>query len=105
MASSASSAVTFDHVGIFCSSEVFEDEIKFLHASLAPLGIKEHFRVAPLVSALGKSPQKPEFWVSAAVKGTEIKETTNPMHIGFRATGRTIQATSILWACKWLTLT
>ncbi|KAK7960929.1 hypothetical protein PG988_012143 [Apiospora saccharicola] len=92
MASSGFSSVTFDHVGIVCSSEVFEDEIKFLNASLAPLGIKEHFRIAPLVSALGNSPQKPDFWVSAIRKGTEIKETVTPIHIGFRAAGKTAQA-------------
>ncbi|KAK8092043.1 glyoxalase family protein [Apiospora hydei] len=88
MTSSAFSKVTFDHVGIVCSSEVFEDEIKFLNACLAPLGIKEHFRIAPLVSAMGSNPQKPDFWVSAVVKGAEIKQTTTPIHIGFRADDR-----------------
>ncbi|KAK7918225.1 hypothetical protein PG985_010099 [Apiospora marii] len=93
MASSGFSSVTFDHVGIVCSSEVFEDEIKFLNASLAPLGIKEHFRIAPLVSGMGNSPQKPDFWISAIQKGAEIKQAATPIHIGFRATGRAAQAT------------
>ncbi|KAK8007601.1 hypothetical protein PG989_001591 [Apiospora arundinis] len=88
MASQAFSTVTFDHVGLVCSSDVFEDEIKFLTASLAPLGIKEHFRIAPLVAALGNNPQKPDFWVSAVVKGKEIKETTTPIHLGFRASNQ-----------------
>lgn len=93
MASSAFSSVTFDHVGIVCSSEVFEDEIKFLNASLAPLGIKEHYRVAPLVSAMGSNAQKPDLWVSAIRKGTDIKQAATPIHIGFRATGRTARTT------------
>lgn len=92
MDNQAFSTVTFDHVGLVCPSEVFEDEIKFLTASLAPLGIKEQFRVAPLVAGLGNNPQKPDFWVSAVVKGQEIKEAVSPIHVGFRASRMVIRS-------------
>lgn len=80
---------TFDHVGLKCAAAVFEDEIKFMNAALAPLGIKEHFRMLPLVAALGNNAKKPDFWIAAI--GPDRQPLEGPItriHLAFKATSK-----------------
>lgn len=87
MAAPSISSLTFDHVGISCPASLFEDEIKFYKSALGPLGIREHFRMMPLVSALGNGAVKPDFWVSAVKDGGPIEGPVTHVHIGFLAKG------------------
>jgi hypothetical protein len=79
---------TFDHVCLKCPAAVFEDELKFLNAALAPLGIKEQFRVHPLVAGLGNDAKKPDFWIGA-IDGPDRQPIEGPVtriHVAFKAT-------------------
>lgn len=85
---SSAPAVTFDHVAIRVPADTLEAELRFFGAALAPLGIAEQFRPLPRVAALGRSPQKPDFWVTALDgERAEISGPVTQAHVAFAATG------------------
>lgn len=85
---SSAHAVTFDHVAVRVPADALEAELRFLNAALAPLGIAEQFRASPLVAALGRSPQKPDFWVSALdAARAEVSGPVTQAHVAFAAAG------------------
>ena len=82
-----SGPTNFDHLGLLCPASSVDDEVAFLNAALGPLGIKEQFRIMPLVVAMGDSPQNAFLWVSGLRNREEIKDPVTPIHVAFKAKG------------------
>ena len=76
-----------DHLGLLCPADAVDDEVKFYNAALAPLGIKEQFRIMPLVVAMGETPQNTPFWVSGLQDREPIKGSVTAIHFAFKARG------------------
>ena len=81
------SSNNIDHVALFSPADLVDEEVRFLDAALGPLGIKEQFRIMPLVVAMGDSPQNTFLWVSGLKGQEQVKGSVTPIHYAFKAKG------------------
>jgi hypothetical protein len=79
--------MSVDHVALPVPHHLLEEEIKFLNAALAPLGIKEHYRPVPEVVGFGPHPHKLFLWVSGINDGEPITKDGNSVHLALTAKG------------------
>ena len=84
--------MSIDHILLGCPASLLTAEVAFLNAALAPLGIKERFRVVPEVVAFGNEDDKRFFWVSGLDRNQQpIKDDkASGIHLAFRAKGELV---------------
>lgn len=88
-----------DHVSLPCPENLVEKELEFLSGALAPLGVKELFRIRPQIVGFGDSMRNPFLWVFALDRNqSPIKGDVTSVHMAFRAKGEHWG-----WLAQWST--
>lgn len=82
-----------DHILLNCPASLLAAEISFLTAALAPLGIKEQFRVGSEVVAFGDEHRPRSFWVSGLDRNQQPINSDKQLgiHIAFKAKGNFVR--------------
>lgn len=76
-----------DHIALVSTTDLIQQEAKFLDAALKPLGISEQFRITPTIIALGTK-EHSFLWLSNYTpQREEIKDAAGVVgiHVGFKA--------------------
>ena len=76
-----------DHIALFSSTSLIEQEVSFFNAALQPFGQGEQFRVMPTVIALGTK-EKPWLWLSnldSQRQEIKDKESIQGVHLALSA--------------------
>lgn len=77
-----------DHIGIIIPHDKFDEEVNFLLAALAPLGMKEQMRPIPGIIGIGDAPHNAFLWISGIKDGKPVTTSGHGYHVAIGAAGK-----------------